>query len=129
MGLLLGPMGHWYHTGMVGGNTLVYGCGGMLGATGVLVLLSYYFQRFVGQLTYLPEQHALKVSTLTFMGRRRDRVFPVESIAPFADSQSRAGGVLQVLEVAGGEEAFLYSLHYGTILDKELLNTILLISR
>ena len=125
--LLLPPLTHWYSTGLVSGHTVVCAWGAAVGTTAVLGLLSHYFRRFVGEMAVQPATSTLQVSTLTFLGGRRDLVFPLDHVVPFSDSQSKSGGHFQTLEVSGQRETFLYSLRHGRILDRKLMYTVLAI--
>lgn len=120
--LMLPPMAHMYVNGDVTGKSLVYATVAAFGTTGVLLVLSYYFRRVVGEMAYVPSTNHLRVSTLTFVGGRRDLYFKVDDVIPFADAQLREGRTIKRLEVKGHPEVFLYSLKYGRILDFELLN-------
>ena len=122
---LLMPMGYWYHMGGISGQTLTYATISALGTTGVLAVLSYYFTRVAGEMAYIPSQSAVQISTLTFMGFRRDLLFPVKNVVPFADTQSGVGGAIQRLEIVGHCDVFLYSLRYGRVLDESLLTEVL----
>ena len=125
MSLLLPPVTHWYTTGVIGGVTLAGAWIAGLGTTAVFSVLSHYFRQFVGEMAYIPTDNSLRVSTLTFMGNRRNLVFPLEDVVPVSDSESRPGGVFWRLEVA--DYVFLYSPRYGNILDAQLMRKVLAI--
>lgn len=88
---------------------------------GVLVLMSHYFTRVVGEMKYDPSNQVLCVSTLTFWGGRRERNIPVENIVTFVESQHRMGGAIQRFEVEGTKEILLWSLQFGRVKNLELL--------
>ena len=119
--LLLPPMTYLYLHGDITSKTMIYASVAAVGTTGVLFTLSYYFRRVVGEMAYVRPSNQLRLSTLTFIGGRRDLHFNVEDIIPFADSQLRMGGAVQRLEFKGHPEVYLYSLKYGRVLDFELL--------
>ena len=123
MTLLLPPMTYWCYSGVVSGKTLMYAWTAGLGTTAVFCVLSVGFSRVVGELAYLAERDCLRVSTLTFMGGRRDRLFPVHDVLP--PTEDRAGRVWQRLEISGCGEVFLYSMLYGRVLDTPLLRRLL----
>ena len=123
--LLLPPMGYMYLHGDITTKTMSYATVATLGTTGVLFVLSHYFRRVVGEMTFVQSSNQLRLSTLTFAGRRRNLEFDVEDIVPFLDSQLRMGGAIQRLELRNHPEVFLYSLKYGRILDFALLQKLL----
>ena len=123
--LLLPPMGYMYLHGDITTKTMSYATVATLGTTGVLFILSHYFRRVVGEMTFVQSSNQLRLSTLTFAGRRRNLKFDVEDIIPFLDSQLRMGGAIQRLELRNHSEVFLYSLKYGHILDFALLQKLL----
>ncbi len=123
--LLLPPVTYWYSLGHVGGVALLGAWSAALGTTAVFCVISTYFRRFVGEMAFLPSTCSLRVSTLTFMGGRRDLVFPVDDIVPFDDSQVGVGGAFQRLEVQGHRGVFLYSLKYGVVLDSDAMGRVL----
>ena len=88
-------------------------------------MLSYYFTRVAGEMVVIGDK--LRVSTLTFMGGRRDLEYPISSVVPFADSN--VGGAIQRLEVIGERTHFMYSLRYGLIVNKNMFESVLLITK
>ena len=65
----------------------------------------------------------LRVSTLTFMGGRRELRYPVSSIVPFTDSNT--SGAVQRLEINGETISFFYSIRYGQILNRNVFEKLL----
>ena len=120
--LMLPPMAYMYLSGDITGRSLAYATVAAVGTTAVLLILSYYFRRVVGEMAYVSSTNHIRVSTLTFVGGRRDLYFKADDIIPFADAQLRQGRAIKRLEVKGHPEVFLYSLKYGRILDNELLH-------
>ena len=120
---LLAPVTHWYCAGVVGVESLVCAWSAGLATSAGFCLLSYYLRRFVGEMALLPDptHRKLRVSLLTFWGRRRELVFPLEQVVPFSDSQTRLRGIFQTLEVAGSGWRMLYSLRHGQVLDAAAL--------
>ena len=120
--IMLPPMTYMYLNGDVTGKSMAYAAVAAAGTTAVLLVLSYFFRRVVGEMAYVSSTNRLRVSTLTFFGGRRDLYFKVDDVIPFADSQLREGKAVKRLEVKDHPEVFLYSLKYGRILDNKLLH-------
>ena len=120
---LLPPMSWWYNTGVVSGQTLSYALLSAIGATSVLSVLSYCFSRVAGEIALVGNK--VRVSTLTFMGSRRELVYPLSSIVPFADS-NLSGAVKRLEVVINGQRTyFWYSLRYGHIVDETVMTKVL----
>ena len=125
---LLPPSLHWYATGALTTWGLVCGGVALAGTTGVLMVVSHYFSKLVGEMRFDAQRDMLRISTLTFWGNRKDLEFPVHNVVMFVESQTRMGGTFQQLEVTGHSETFLWSLRYGCVLDFDLLRKVLKIS-
>ncbi len=125
MFILVPPLCWWYSTGVIAGSTLTYATLSSVGTAGVLGVLSYYFTRVAGEMVVIGDK--LRVSTLTFMGGRRDLEYPISSVVPFADSN--VGGAIQRLEVIGERTHFMYSLRYGHIVNKNMFESVLVITK
>ena len=121
--LLLPPMSYMYIHGDVTAKLMTYASLAAVGTTGVLLLVSHYLRKVIGEMAYVKscDQDQLRLSTLTFFGGRRDLNFDLKDVVPFADSQVRMGGAIQRLEVNNHPEIFLYSLKYGRVLNFDLL--------
>lgn len=118
---LLPPVAYWYHLGEISTKGLINASVAALGTAGVLAIISHYFRRVIGEMVYCPQNSNIKLSTLTFMGGRRDLWFSVDRVVPFLDCQKRMGGSIQWLEVKGHPEVFLYSLRYGHVMNSDLM--------
>lgn len=126
--LLFPPAAYWYSLEKLSGQALGFGGVALLGTTAALAVISHYFSRIAGELSYDPLSETLRISTLTFMGNRRETVFLVDDVVSFVESQTRMGGAIQRLEVKGQQGVFLWSLRYGRVLDLNLLCKVLKIA-
>lgn len=122
------PVIHWYSMDKLTTAALAYGGVALLGTSAVLAIVSYYFSKFAGEMSYNTRTNTLKIAALTFWGSRKDMEFPAERVVAFVEAQTRMGGVFQRLEVRGCEEVYLWSLQYGRVLDFELLRKVLKIT-
>lgn len=123
--LAMVPLSMGYRSGVVEAITLL---GAAVGASAITVgffWLSAFLQRFVGKLTYDPEQNTLIVSTLNFWGRRQDLTFDATRIVPMADF-NRPGSLLKHLQfVERSGRPFVYCLRYGQTQNPSLLMDVL----
>lgn len=122
---LLGPATHWYRSGLVTMEALVSAWAAGLGTTAVFFVTSYYCRRFVGEMALRPTSRQLRVSLVSFWGRRRELIFPLHQVVPFPDSQTTRPSRFQVLEITGSGWRMLYSLRHGQMLNAEVMKEVL----
>ena len=125
---LLAPMTHWYNLGLIASKTLVSSYAASLGTTAVLLVISHYFTRVIGELRYKASNDTLRISTLTFWGNRKEAEFCAGKVVDFLESQTRMGGAIQKLEVRDQSVVYLWSLKYGRVLCHDLLCKVLKIT-
>ena len=123
--LLLGPLSYWYKEGIVTYPQLLYGCTAAIGTTIVLLVLSYGFSKVVGELAFSHSTSTVRISTLTFLGYRRQTCIPLDHIVPYTDCQRKGLSIVQRLETMNPRCVYYYSLRYGQVRDYELLRTVL----
>ena len=124
MTLFLPPATLSYQQGSLPGSTLLAAYVATGGTLAILLSLSHVFTRVVGEMAYLPEDHQVRLSTLTFLGGRRDVVVTPEEILT-----QGGGGVVQRLELVGSKKVYLYSLHYGHVINTGLMEDLLTVTR
>jgi len=118
-----------YKAGTVTSYTMGCGFVGAFGTAGILLVMSHYFMRVVGEMTYDPENSVLRISRLTFWGNRQELYVPLEQIVQFNESQTRMGGTFQKLKVDGKKDELFYSLRHGHLLDFKSLCQVLKIDQ
>lgn len=121
MSLLLPPATAAYHHGSLAGHTLAAAYSAAGGTLIFLLSLSHLATKVIGQMAYLPATHQVRISTLTFLGDRRDIVVDPQHILPGEDR-----GPLQGLEIVGRAGILRYSVRYGQITDADIMEHILL---
>ena len=123
--LLLGPLSYWYKEGIVTYPQLLYGYSAAIGTTIVLFVLSYGFSKVIGELSFSRSTKTVRISTLTFLGYRRQIDIPLDHIVPYTDCQIRGFPIVQRLETMHFHRVYYYSLRYGQVYDDELLRRVL----
>ena len=116
MALFLPPATISYQQGALPGSTLTAAYVAAGGTLAVLLSLSYIFTRVIGQMAYFPDTHQVGVSTLTFLGDRRNILVDPRQILPLGGRS-----LVQRLEIVGHRGTFVYSIHYGQVLNAELM--------
>ncbi|XP_014673035.1 PREDICTED: transmembrane protein 186-like [Priapulus caudatus] len=97
--------------------TYTFGVTGL--AAGMLCVMSYFFRRLIGILALSNDGDMLKVSHMTFWGRRHDIYVPVDSVVPFSDCESNPTDIF-VNFMCDEITSHLYiSLRFGGIVDRE----------
>ena len=124
MGLLLPPATVSYHHGSLTGHTLTAAYVAAGGTLTLLISLSHLFTRVIGEMAYLPATDQVRVSTLTFLGGRRDIVVDPQYILPHGHGDER--GLIQSLMIVGHRGTFRYSVHYGQVIDVNIMSQVLL---
>ena len=125
MGLLC-PFTYWYNVGSVSSYILWCAYTSTLGVTAMLCTISYWFSRVVGELSYCQQSDTVQLSTLTFMGRRRDFQLPAHAIVPFSDSHhGQTKFLFQKLDIIEPQSVYYYSIQYGHVLDWDLMKKVL----
>ena len=72
---LLPLTAHWYALGTLSTEAFAYGGVALVGTGGVLMVVSHYFSKLAGEMRYDAQRDSLRVSTLTFWGRRKEEFF------------------------------------------------------
>ncbi len=125
---MLPPAIHWYSVDKLSATALGYGGVALLGTATVLGIISHFFSKLVGELYYNPEDDVIRISTLTFLGNRKEEKFPSADIVMFIESQGRMGGTFQRLELRGHKKVYVWSIQYGRVQDLDRLCEVLRIS-
>ncbi|CAL1601785.1 unnamed protein product [Knipowitschia caucasica] len=93
---------------------------GIAGFAGVMLYTASYFSRRVVGMMYLDSsQETLKVSHLTFWGKRTDRFFPVSDVMTIADTGDSTSETILRLKTYSSPETFYFSTNYGRVVDRD----------
>ncbi|XP_076023414.1 transmembrane protein 186 [Genypterus blacodes] len=115
--IILPPVTFFYFYGDVPLSTLGYTTGVALFAAVMLYTASHFFRRVVGMMYLDPSRTVLKVSHLTFWGRRRDVFLPVSDVMTIADAGDSLGEPILKLRRYSGPETFYFSTRFGRVVD------------
>ncbi|KAM7009563.1 transmembrane protein 186 [Tautogolabrus adspersus] len=85
----------------------------------MLYTASHLFRRVIGMMYLDPSQTTLKVSHLTFWGKRSDIFLPVSDVMTIADTGDSRNEVILKLKRYSDPETFFFSTHYGRVVDKQ----------
>ncbi|CAH1787476.1 unnamed protein product [Owenia fusiformis] len=91
----------------------------------VLYLMSGYMRKWIGIMALNPTNNMVKVSHLTFWGRRNDVYMPIVNIIPICDLSDKPNDVfIKFKRYDSGSDLYL-SLRYGKITDMDKFTTVL----
>ncbi|XP_034543489.1 transmembrane protein 186 isoform X2 [Notolabrus celidotus] len=96
-----------------------YTTGIALFAGAMLYAASHFFRRVVGMMYLDMPQTTLKVSHLTFWGRRSDIFLPVSDVMTIADTGDARNETILKLQRYSSPQAFYFSTYYGRVVDRE----------
>ena len=111
--------------GYAQGNSLPLATGVTLFAGVMLYVMSHYFRRLIGLMAVNENRDTVKVSHLTFWGKRNDLFVPVKEIVPISDMADKADDIYVKFYRYGTNEYLYYSVRHGLILDKEVFEDVL----
>ncbi len=83
----------------------------------MLYTMSGYFQRLVGILSLNKDEDILRISHLTFWGKKNEVYIPLENVIPLSELPDNPQDIYVKLRWQGSDEFFYLSIKYGSILD------------
>ncbi|XP_045904016.1 transmembrane protein 186 [Micropterus dolomieu] len=117
--VLLPPVFILYLLGDVPFFLVSYTTGIALFAGVMLYTASHVFRRVVGMMYLDPSQTTLKVSHLTFWGRRNDIYLPVSDVLTIGDTGDSVNEKILKLKRYSSPETLFFSTHFGRVVDKQ----------
>lgn len=117
--VILPPVYILYFQGEVSFFLVSYTTGLALFAGVMLYAASHFFRRVVGMLYLDPSQTTLKVSHLTFWGRRRDIYLPVSDVMTIGDTGDSVKETILKLKRYSSPETMYFSTHFGCVVDSQ----------
>ncbi|XP_060696231.1 transmembrane protein 186-like [Hemiscyllium ocellatum] len=85
----------------------------------MLYFMSYYLRRFIGMLYLNDSGTTLKVSHLTFWGRRNDFYVAVQDVMPLGDTGDTANEIILQFKQYNKTEVFYFTIKFGQVVDKQ----------
>ncbi|KAL4624499.1 transmembrane protein 186 [Arapaima gigas] len=122
--IVLPPVFYLYFQGQVTYYLVGYSTGIAVFAAVMLYSLSYYLRRFVGMMYLDQSETTLKVSHLTFWGKRKDLYIPVNDVMTLADTGDSGNEVLLRLRRYSSPDTLYFSLRLGLVVNKEAFKQI-----
>ncbi|KAM4751212.1 transmembrane protein 186 [Anableps anableps] len=117
--VLLPPVYVLYFQGYASLFLVSYSTGIALFAGVMLYIASQLFRRVVGMMYLDPSRTTLKVSHLTFWGKRQDIYLPVSDVMTIGDTGDSATETVLKLKRYSSPETFYFSTRFGRVMDKK----------
>lgn len=108
-----------YLQGAASSFAVGYTTGMALFAGAMLYTASFFLRRVVGMMYLDPSQSTLKVSHLTFWGKRRDIYLPVSDVMTIGDTGDSLNETILKLKRYSSPETLYFSTHFGRVVNKE----------
>lgn len=102
-------------------SSYLVSCATALAAFAAVMLysLTYYLRRFIGMMYMNESGTMLKVSHLTFWGRRNDIYVPVKNVMTLADTGDSRHETVMQFKRYDTSDVLYFTLRYGQIMDKQ----------
>ncbi|XP_035230590.1 transmembrane protein 186-like isoform X2 [Stegodyphus dumicola] len=82
-----------------------------------LYVFTMFFRRFIGIIYVTKDEKYVKISHLTFWGRRNNIILPVQNLVPLTDGECKATDAYMKLHMYNSSEYLYLTLRFGRILD------------
>lgn len=116
--VILPPVYYLYLQGNVSFFLVSYTTGIALFAGVMLYTASHFFRRVAGMMYLDPSQTTLKVSHLTFWGRRHDIFLPVSDVMTIGDTGDSTNETILKLKRYSTHQTLYFSTHFGHVVDR-----------
>nr|XP_020664239.1 transmembrane protein 186 [Pogona vitticeps] len=100
-------------------NVCLYATGIAGFALAMLYAMSFYLRRIIGMMYLSRDDTLLKVSHLTFWGRRKDIYCPVETVMTLADVGEHKNKVFLRFKQYNMSRFLYFTLRFGRVVDQE----------
>uniref|UniRef100_A0A803T725 Transmembrane protein 186 n=1 Tax=Anolis carolinensis TaxID=28377 RepID=A0A803T725_ANOCA len=117
--LLLPPIWVLYWQNQVPQSQCLYCTGIACFAAAMLYGMSFYLRRIIGMMYLNGDDTLLKVSHLTFWGKRKDIYCPVETVTTLGDIGENRNDLLLKFQQYNQDQFLYFSLRFGNIVDRE----------
>ncbi|XP_029916769.1 transmembrane protein 186 isoform X2 [Myripristis murdjan] len=117
--VILPPVYYLYVQGDVSYFLVGYTTGIALFAGVMLYTASHLFRRVVGMMYLDPSHTTLKVSHLTFWGKRHDMYLPVTDVMTIGDAGDTVGEPILKLRRYSTPHTLYFSTQFGRVVDKQ----------
>lgn len=117
--VILPPVYFLYLHGDISSFLVGYTTGIALFAGVMLYTASHFFRSVVGMMYLDPSQTTLKVSHLTFWGRRHDIFLPVSDVMTIGDTGDSTNETILKLKRYSTPQTLYFSTHFGRVVDRQ----------
>ncbi|XP_066546162.1 transmembrane protein 186 [Amia ocellicauda] len=122
--LLLPPVYYFYYHGQIAYSLVSYTTGIAAFAALMLYSLSHYLRRIIGMMYINESKTVLKVSHLTFWGRRHDLYIPVREVMTLGDTGDSRNETLLQLKRYNHPNVLYFTTRLGQVVDRQTFNEV-----
>ena len=94
-------------------------------ATGMLYVMSYFFRHIIGIISVNQNEDVVRLSHLTFWGRRHDVYSSVEEIVPLSDTVTKQTDIYHIVQFYNKPLKFFWFYNNGIDVDDEAIEKLL----
>lgn len=117
--IILPPLTFMYIAGSIPVEVLAY-CLGVTGFAGtMLYVMTFYLRRLIGLMSLSDCGRIVRLSHLTFWGRRNDVYVPLENIIPLSDLSEKPSDAYIRLRRYDTKDFLYFTLRWGHVADAE----------
>lgn len=116
---ILPPVYYFYFNGDLPYFIVGYSTGIAMFAGVMLYTISHFVRKVVGMMYLDSSQTTLKVSHLTFWGKRHNVYLPVSDVMTIGDTGDHLTETILKLKRYSNAETMYFSLSYGRVVDRE----------
>ncbi|CAL8331471.1 unnamed protein product [Merluccius merluccius] len=116
---ILPPVYYFHFTGELSYFLVSYATGIAMLAGVMLYTASHFLRKVVGMMYLDSSQTTLKVSHLTFWGRRHDVYLPVSDVMTIGDTGDSSAETILKLKRYSSAETMYFSISHGRIVDRQ----------
>lgn len=119
MSALCCPIYFQYAEGLISKQMFYAAVGGSFGTSIVFLVFSYFTTKVIGELAVNPNENLVKISRLTFNGRRAKDIYDLDDVIPFSDNYDSSDleknlfHKMYIEDRKGSEHCYLFSKRLG----------------
>ncbi|XP_077989365.1 transmembrane protein 186-like [Glandiceps talaboti] len=117
--LLLPPLAFMKMEGIISSDTLKYSVYLAVLAMVLLYSMSYFLRRIIGVMAVNNKMDVLRVSHLTFWGRRHNFEVPISDVKPLTEVGDKQIETLRKFQLYSSNQTLYYTLRFGLVTNRE----------
>lgn len=122
---LLPVHGYFYWTGHILATSMTFTVGVCILSTAMLYVMGEFFRKFIGAIYYSEQRNVIRISHLSFFGKRKEVFLPLKDLVPLSELDDNVSDVyIKIKRYSTENFNLLLSLKFGGIEDKQYFTTV-----